>query len=430
MWDLDEMVRRNNQAALDYMMGGYKIETEQAPMPPVWALAKLADKLKVGPPLLSDIVECLLKQDTTTAFLKLVREFLPEHEAEIMAEIRPRRLYRFVYLFNRKYFTLPANTDCPLSVWIEHMPVQMLAMSYFAYHELDMRPGYLLLLSLVVYPYEGDERDEENDLIAFAPDELPKTRYKARTSDVDWLRGLVTQLAVNGQWIAPMGFVVGKTAENTIELKMAVNIQDVKEVIARTIAIAKRAGIEAVFNSGGRTAEEKTTAARVPLLDKVTRIVGKELVSQIPGTGWDPEELHRFTDNTEYEGVGDFGNWACSQTGCVLLDTAYENCQFVEGNAEPEFPWTRNNVETLAGDWPKVKTIRQKIDHMVEWLEISPRNRFRTLLEFILEAQATNPPRKERPKRQYDFIAHYCRLDQQEEEDEDDNINQAMHAIR
>jgi len=34
-------------------------------------------------------------------------------------------------------------------------------MSYSAYHELQMRPGYLLLLSLVIYPYEGDERDIE-----------------------------------------------------------------------------------------------------------------------------------------------------------------------------------------------------------------------------------------------------------------------------
>lgn len=430
MWDLDEMIRRNNQAALDYMMDGQKVEYSQSPMPPVWALARLADKLKVGPPLLSEIVECLLREDTTTAFLKLVREFLPEHETEIMSESRPRRVYRFVYLFNQKYFTLPANTDCPLSVWIESMPLQMLAMSYFTYHELDMRPGYLLLLSLVIYPYEGDERDEENDLIAFAPNELPKTRYKPIPRDIDWLRGLVQRLAVNGQWIAPVGFVVVKTAENTIELKMAANTPDVKEVIARTMVTAQRAGIEAVFSSGGRTAEEKTTAARVPLLDKVTRIVGMELVSHIPGAGWDPEQLHRFTDNTRYDGAGDFADWACSQTGCVLLDTAYENCQFIEGNAQPTFPWTRNNVETLAAEWPKVKTIRKKIDHLVEWLEISPRNRFREMLEFLLEAQASSPQPKKQTKRQYDFVARMCKLDQQEEDDEDGYFSEALIAGR
>lgn len=41
------------------------------------------------------------------------------------------------------------------------LPVGLMAMSYSAYHDLNMRWGYLLLLSLVVYPYEGDERDME-----------------------------------------------------------------------------------------------------------------------------------------------------------------------------------------------------------------------------------------------------------------------------
>ena len=79
---------------------------------------------------------------------------LPEYESEIMAAPRNRRVYKFCYYFGlsvthcRRIRIAPAD-------WVSGMPVELMAMSYSAYHELAMRPGYLLLLSLVIYPYEA-----------------------------------------------------------------------------------------------------------------------------------------------------------------------------------------------------------------------------------------------------------------------------------
>ncbi|MDP2917088.1 MAG: hypothetical protein Q8O16_04070 [Dehalococcoidia bacterium] len=320
MWDLEQIIEQNNQAALDYMMRGLQVEEAQSPQPEAWALSLLADILKVGPPLLSEIIECLQHIDNQKEFLSLVRMLLPEHETEIMAETKRRRVYKFCFYFGKKYYRLPANTECSTSDWIAGMPVELLAMSYSSYHELDMRPGYLLLLSLVIYPYEGDERDLEEDELGDIPD-----------------------------------------------------------------------------------------GARVPLLDLVQNMVGAELVNRIPAEGWDPVELHRMTDKTPYDGVGDFADWVCSQTECVMLDASYENCDYQEGVGEPIFRWTKRNVAILTEQWPKVKRIRRKIDHIVEWLEADQINHFAELLEFLLKSQ---PAKTKKRKYLYDPMEHICQLDQ------------------
>ena len=50
MWDLDTLIRQNNQAALDWMMRSRKVEQVQEPKPENWALSLLAEKMKAGPP--------------------------------------------------------------------------------------------------------------------------------------------------------------------------------------------------------------------------------------------------------------------------------------------------------------------------------------------------------------------------------------------
>ena len=295
MWDLDQIVRQNNQAALESIMRGRKADEAQSPQPEGWALSLLADMLKVGPPLLTEIIGCLEQIETVKEFRALVRMLLPEYESEIMSAPRNRRVYKFCYYFGQEYYPLPANIDCHPADWVNGMPVELLAMSYSAYHELQMRPGYLLLLSLVIYPYEGDERDIE--------EEIPS----------------------NG--------------------------------------------------------------ARVPLLDLAQRIVGEEIVNRITRDGWTPEELHRMTDRTRFDGVGAFADWTCSDTGCVMLDSSYENCDYEEGSGEPTFLWTKHNVDILTSEWPKVQEIRGKIDNTVEWLEADPIGRFRELLDFLLKSE-------------------------------------------
>jgi len=145
-------------------MRGRQAEEAQSPQPEGWALSLLAEVLKAGPPMLSEIIGCLEQIETVKEFRELVRMLLPDYESEIMSAPRNRRVYKFCYYFGIEYYPLPANTDCPPADWVDGMPVELMAMSYSAYHQLQMRPGYFLLLSLVIYPYEGDERDIEEDI--------------------------------------------------------------------------------------------------------------------------------------------------------------------------------------------------------------------------------------------------------------------------
>ena len=283
-------------------MRGRNAEEAQSPQPEGWALSILADMLKVGPPLLTEIIGCLDQIETVKEFRQLVKLLLPEYESEIMGAARNRRVYKFCYYFGIEYYPLPANTDCPPGDWVSGMPVELMAMSYSAYHELQLRPGYLLLLSLVIYPYEGDERDIDEDIPG--------------------------------------------------------------------------------------------SGARVPLLDLVRRLVGEQIVNRIPMEGWNTEELHRMTDGTKYDGVGAFADWACSSTGCVVLDSSYENCDYEEGSGEPTFLWTKHNVDILTEQWPKVQEIRGEIDHLVEWLEADSIGHFRELLDFLLKAEPVKTKKK------------------------------------
>jgi hypothetical protein len=314
-------------------MRGRNVEEAQSPQPEGWALSLLADMLKAGPPMLSEIIGCLKQVETVKEFRELTRMLLPEYESAIMAAPRNRRVYKFCYYFGIEYYPLPANTDCPPADWVSGMPVELMAMSYSAYHELQMRPGYLLLLSLVIYPYEGDERDIEEE----------------------------NEVSFNG--------------------------------------------------------------ARVPLLDTVQRIVGEEIVNRIPKDGWTAEELHRMTDETKYNGVGAFADWACSSTGCVVLDSSYENCDYEEGSGEPTFLWTKHNIDILTEQWPRVQEIRGKIDHLVEWLERDQITHFRELLDFLLKTEPIKT-KKRRKRGYYDPFEHHCELDQdtgeEEEDDQDD----------
>jgi len=418
VWDLETIIRQNNQAAVSWMMQGERVEEAQSPMPKTWPLTLLADKLNAGPPLISEIINSFVNIDTEKAFLELIRVFLPEHEEEILLEPRNRRVYRFGYLFGEQYYPLPLNTECGTGQLLEGMPVELLAMSYSAYHDLEMRPGYLLLLSLVIYPYEGSERDEQDDWVPFDPALASSTeKYKPSATDIDWLTNLVGSLSVGGVWIAPMGFEMTKVAENRIELRKAQDTPEVRESIRRTLLVATVAGVKVDFSSSGRTSEEKLNGARVPLLDTVRNMVGPEIASPIPAAGWWPEELHRITDGTPYNGVGDFADWVCSETGCVMLDSSYDNVYFIEGMNEPIFKWTRHNVVTLTEQWPKVQHVRKNIDNLVGWLEADQINNFSELLDFILKRNPRNTEYTEGHR--YDPWDHLCKLDQQEEEDDE-----------
>ncbi len=417
MWDLDSLVFNNNQRALYSMMRGYAVEEVRSPLPSAWPFAIMADKLAIRLPLLTAIMTCLEDSETVMEFTALCRMLLPEYETDILSEAKSRRVYRFCYLYGKKYYPLPANTQCGIGDLLQGMPVELMGMSYTAYHELDMMPAYLLLLSLVVYPYEGDERDSEDDNVPFDPfDPLGSRGWKPSRDDVRWVKDLVAQLADGGQWIAPMGFTITKIDNQNLEIRQADNTPEVQETVRRTVLIAQKVGIT-VKVKVGRTGEEKqVVGARIPLLDTVKNIVGQDLASRIPPQGWHPDELHKLTNGTPYEGVGEFADWVCAKTGCIVLDSNYEHCAYEEGMAEPIFRWTQYNVTTLTTQWSKVVEIRTKIDHIVEWLEADKINRFEELMGFLLKHPLGVPSKHFN----YEQGEYYCELDQAEGEDDND----------
>jgi hypothetical protein len=126
-----------------------------------------------------------------------------------------------------------------------------------------------------------------------------------------------------------------------------------------------------------------------------------------------------MTDGTRYDGVGAFADWACSSTGCVVLDSNYENCDYEEGSGEPTFLWTKRNVDILTSDWPRVQEIRGKIDQIVEWLEADPIGRFRELIGFLLKFEPVKT-KKRRKRGYYEPFEHHCELDQDNGEEDDD----------
>ncbi len=449
MWDLDAIVTQNNQAAIDYMMRGRDVNVALSPQPKVWSLALLAKKLQVGPPQLTRLLDAFTDYETMASFLELIRQFLPEHEDEILETTGEQRTYKFCYFFGKKYFPLPSYTfNATVGEITNSMPIELLGMSYSAYHDLNLRQGYLLLLSLVIYPYEGDERDMEDDDVPFNPFEpMNRTNLEAQfgkmargkdknsewvptEADIAWVKNLVAQLADGGKWIAPMGFEVIKIDGRHILLRHADNTPEVRDTVNRTVLVAKRAGIE-VQVKAGKTAEEKQGAtlmevfngARVPLIDAAQNIVGAELARLIPSNGWMAEELHQWTDGTQYEGVGSFADWACSKTGCIILDYSYADCAYIEGMGEPIFRWSRSNIFDLTSEASKVKETREKIDRVVAWLEADPITRFRDLLVFLNEKAITRRKKDtKRDKYEHDPTERYCPLDmrtQFEEEDED-----------
>lgn len=423
MWDLETIIAQNNQAAIDFMMKGREVDVAQSPQPEVWSLTLLAQKLQVGPPSLAVLMESFTDYDTLKAFLEIIRRYLPEHEDEILSATVTQRAYKFCYLFGKKYFPLPPYAfTTPLAQLTENMPIDLMGMSYSAYHGLVMRRGYILLLSLVIYPYEGHWRDLEDDDVPFDPF-AQISGWKPRKSDIDWVKNLLSSLADGGRWVAPMGFTVTKVDDRNIEIAQAENTPEVRDTVHRTVLVAEKAGIN-VRVKVGKTAYEKQDepcGARVPLLDLVQQHVGDGLTSLIPKNGWTPESLHQWTDGTAYEGVGDFADWACSQTGCIILDYSYDDCAYIEGYSEPIFKWSQFNVDELTKEAAKVREIREKIDRVVEWLEVNPDIRFRELLHF-LTAKASTSHTEDGKKKSYtwDDTERWCPLDQKDEEEEYD----------
>lgn len=263
---------------------------------PAYPLADLAQKLLVGPPSLVRLIDILEGSDSVVEFLQLVREFLPNHEADIMAAVSDSyRIERFCHYFDNQYFPLDVDVgfidDFTLGDFTHQIPVRLMGWSMDDYASFDsFRDGLVLLLSMMESPYDSSYDDE-----------------------------------------------------------------------------------------------------RIPILEKVKTLVGKELVELIPPDGWSEEDIHRVFDETEYKGVAVFCDWLNQNTGCWQLDANYSEYEMEM--------WSTRCVDGLTQQWPQVIDLQEQMFKIQEWLEEDMHYNFKKLLEFMLgrEVITFRPPKEQIP---------------------------------
>ncbi len=119
----------------------------------------LAERLLVGPPSLEVILGRLDQSEAMIEFRRIVREFLPDKEAEILSKPRVDQVDTFTGLFEQRYFPLhdiAMGEDEDFECLVAGIPVIRMGMSWDDYHEFaGFRPGIQLLLSVVECPFEN-----------------------------------------------------------------------------------------------------------------------------------------------------------------------------------------------------------------------------------------------------------------------------------
>jgi len=129
------------------------------PAGPLEALASLLHR--AGPLSLSGLAGWFSRGEEYRAFVALTRRFLPQHEAEILAEVGVQaRIAAFTRHFGDRYFPLP---EAFKDGWVEEyeqlttcIPIPTMGISWDDYHMLtEWRPSYQLLFALAEDPYES-----------------------------------------------------------------------------------------------------------------------------------------------------------------------------------------------------------------------------------------------------------------------------------
>ena len=126
-----------------------------------YPLAVLASKLQRVVPSLRGILDELQNGELIMEFMALVKEYLPDREAEIMANTAEGRVQAFCNIFGERYFPLYEEMfDAGYEegelyhVLTTNIPIFRLAFTWDDYHDLDMiRPGLIALTTLVNNPW-------------------------------------------------------------------------------------------------------------------------------------------------------------------------------------------------------------------------------------------------------------------------------------
>jgi hypothetical protein len=176
MWDLDTIHVMEERAHQEYLR-------QKASTP----LAALKEKLcDVHPPSISLLRSLFQNVETYNDFVKLVRDFLPEREQEILGKTTPSaQMAAFASYFEDRYLPLhPAFKEGEIEddyyELLRDIPVMVMGFSWEDYHELNStRLGMQLMCYLFEPPMQGDS-DMAGERVAMVDAFSPEYQCEAR----------------------------------------------------------------------------------------------------------------------------------------------------------------------------------------------------------------------------------------------------------
>lgn len=111
-----------------------------------------------GVPSLSVLIAEVANAEDAAAFRRLVAEFLPEREQDILHESTPQeQIARFTSYFRDRYFPLEDILES-YGELTSRIPVPVMGFTYDDYHELpsEFRESFQLMSYLIRNPFEGE----------------------------------------------------------------------------------------------------------------------------------------------------------------------------------------------------------------------------------------------------------------------------------
>ncbi len=177
MFDLDTMHAMNDRAYENY----------QSRKKPTTPLGVLRERLRnARPPSISILLSFFQNFETYNDFIKLVREYLPEREREILEKPTPHeQMACFASHFEDRYLPLhPSFKDeeCEDDYYelLREIPVIVMGFGWEDYHDLnDSRLGAQLMSYLFEPPFEQDS-DQAGERVALVDGFSPEYQREAQ----------------------------------------------------------------------------------------------------------------------------------------------------------------------------------------------------------------------------------------------------------
>ena len=188
MWDLDTLHAMNERAYEEY-------KRKQ----PTTPLEGLREKLRnARPPSISILLGVFRNVETYNDFVKLVREYLPEREKEILEKPTPHeQMACFASHFEDRYLPLHPifkDEECEDDYYelLRDIPVIVMGFGWEDYHELDnARLGCQLMSYLFQPPFE-DDGEQAGERVALADGFPPAYQHEAERVPA---RGIILKAA-------------------------------------------------------------------------------------------------------------------------------------------------------------------------------------------------------------------------------------------